>query len=259
LTRIFARSNQNRSGLFSATTLVVLAAVIGFVEWKRYATEHRPDANTVVMRELKTQRGQLMTMQFSDGTSVTLAPQTRLRISPAFGEGNRDVVLDGEAYFDVTSRTDAPFVIHTNQSVVHVLGTRFDVRAYGPSTTVGVVSGKVALTTNQAMSAGVIVTKDHVGTIDANGEAQVRWEDMAPYTGWVQGKLVFHDTPLPQVLERLGRWYGVRLSTDSEKLIRKSVYAEWQDKSLEDVLQLLSEALNARVVREGDQVTLFAR
>jgi ferric-dicitrate binding protein FerR (iron transport regulator) len=237
---------------------VAVIASIGIMKWKQPATRVI-NPTDVAMRELTTQRGQLMTMELSDGTSVTLAPQTRLKISSTFGKDHRDVVLDGEAYFKIASRPDLPFVVRTKGSQIRVLGTKFDVRAYDTTTVVAVSTGKVSLMANRAMAPSLIVTANHVGVIEADGDAHVRQDDMVQYTGWVEGRLVFHGTPIPEVLDRLGRWYGVQITTKSTKLLSKQLFTDWQDRSLENSLQVLSEALGARIVRVGDQITLYAR
>jgi transmembrane sensor len=194
-----------------------------------------------------------------DGTRVTLAPRSRLDVAAGFGDGHRTVTLDGEAYFNVASHTGAPFIVRTRQSDVRVLGTHFDVRAYATNTTVAVLTGKVALTSRSTAAHRLVMTAEHVGMVDANGEAHLRQDDMAQYTGWMNGQLVFRNTPLPDALERLSRWYGVPLSVEDPMLARETVFGDWHDKSLNTVLHLIADAVGARVVQRGERTILVAR
>jgi ferric-dicitrate binding protein FerR (iron transport regulator) len=243
---------------FAIGMCVALVASIGLLRWSPRTAPANPMA--VAMRELATQRGQIMSMDLFDGTTVTLAPQTRLKIPSTFGTDHREVVLEGEAHFDIAPHADLPFVVRTKGSQISVLGTKFDVRAYDSTTVVAVSTGKVSLTANRASAPSLIVTANHVGVIEADGDARVRQDsDMAQYTGWVDGLLAFHGTPVPVVLERLGRWYGVQMTTESRKLSEIKLNTDLQDRSLENALQVLSTALDARIVRVGDQITLYAR
>ena len=94
-----------------------------------------------------TMRGQYATIQLTDGSHVTLAPQSRLTIPAAFATGPRDISLEGEAIFDVHHDVAHPFRVHANGARVEDIGTRFDLRAYASdsSVTVAVAEGSVAL------------------------------------------------------------------------------------------------------------------
>jgi ferric-dicitrate binding protein FerR (iron transport regulator) len=112
---------------------------IGFA-WRDRAPDDRS-----VSRVYATTTGQRATLTLSDGSQVTLAPRTTLRIDPAFGRDTRTVALDGEAIFHVASRRAAPFLVRTGAVTTRVLGTTFDVRHYANDlrVQVAVVEGKV--------------------------------------------------------------------------------------------------------------------
>ena len=104
------------------------------------------------MREIATTRGQQATLDLADGTRVTLAADSKLRIPPSFGRAGtdgvrrRDVELQGEL-FDVVHNTTRPFVVHTTTAVTKDVGTSFVISAYPEAhmTEVVVVSGSVGL------------------------------------------------------------------------------------------------------------------
>ena len=82
------------------------------------------------MQTITVPAGQRINITLVDGTNVWLNARTSLSYPVKFGKNNRQVVLDGEAYFDVTKDKSKPFIVQTDNYNVEVLGTQFDVNAY---------------------------------------------------------------------------------------------------------------------------------
>jgi transmembrane sensor len=237
----------------------VLVVGLGIVAGSWYSFRQMR-GGALAMRELVTGPGQRMVVELKDGTTVTIAPRTRLRVSATFGVSDRNVTLDGEAFFDIAHQSREPFVIRTRNAVTRVLGTRLNLRAYDSTTTVAVVDGKISLAREDATaSSGLIVPAGYVGTLEPNGEAQLRRGDLERYIGWVQGRLVFRETPLPDVLDDIGRRFDVRVSVDDPLLLRQRLTADWPDRSLERVLESLALVLHVHVAREGGEIVLYRK
>jgi len=148
------------------------------------------------------------------------APRTRLVVAQHFGTSTRTVSLIGEAYFDVTARGRAPFVVRTGSVTTHVLGTAFDVRRYANDIDVriAVMSGKVQ--TRDARRALMTLAAGMVGRVTDSGKTVVTTPaDASQYSEWTHGRLEFHETPLPEVLVMLERWYGVRFRLADSSLV----------------------------------------
>lgn len=146
------------------------------------------------------------TVQLADGTTVRIAPGTRLQVAADYGDRRRDVYLDGEAYFDVVHDARRPFTVHARGATARDVGTAFAVRDYAADGAVQVVvrRGVVAFS-----GVGELVAGD-VGRLTSGGAASLRHRaDVEALLGWLQGRLVFHDAPLAQVAADLGRWSGV--------------------------------------------------
>jgi ferric-dicitrate binding protein FerR (iron transport regulator) len=239
--------------------LGVLLAAVGITWFVSTGRPNQAHASAVVpMREIVTHTGQRATMRLADGTVVTLAPQTHLGIPADFGRTSRDVYVRGEVLFDVRQQTTLPFIVHAQHAVTHVLGTQFDIRAYDdtPTVDVAVVSGKVSLGVERSTSPAVIVTAGFVGKIDTDGEARVEPANVRDYIAWADGRLVFQNAPLPDVLTEISRLYGVQFTWDGFDAERRRLTADWDNRSLTHILQALSIALHARYERQGDHVIL---
>ena len=66
----------------------------------------------------------------SDGSTITLAPNSAIKLSPFFNKSDRKILLEGEAVFHVTHNQQKPFIVSANEITTKVLGTRFTVRAF---------------------------------------------------------------------------------------------------------------------------------
>lgn len=203
-------------------------------------------------RSFATASGERSALTLEDGTQVTLAPQSRLRVAAGFGVETREVTLEGEAVFTAVHDAKRPFVVRTAQAVMRDLGTTFDVQAYrGAATTrVVVAEGRVAVR-------GVSLAAGQVAVLGSQGPAQVTsGAQVDDYLAWRTGRLVFDATPVPDVLITLARWYDVDVRVADPALAARHVTATYTNAPLDEVLTSLAATLGARVVRAGRTATL---
>ncbi len=127
--------------------LVFLFLLTGVWQCKgREAKEYKQD--TLVEDKIKEKAAPLKALTLPDGTRVLMDPRTVIRPSEGFGKSNRDIQLDGEAMLIVRSNAGKPFVIHTRNLVIQVLGTRLHVDAFAssPGEQVDLLEGKLRVT-----------------------------------------------------------------------------------------------------------------
>jgi ferric-dicitrate binding protein FerR (iron transport regulator) len=196
------------------------------------------------MTTYATTIGERATVTLADGSRVILAPHSTLRVPRGFGRGTRDLSLDGEAYFDVSKASGAPFLIHTRAVVTRVLGTAFDVRSYPEDRNVRVVveRGKVGVGTPRQTSAVLVGGNMGIATDSTVIVAPVT--DVTPYTGWTTGQLRFREVPLRDVLTTLERWYGVRFQVTDTTLAQSRLTAGLDFSSTADLVRTLEELLD---------------
>lgn len=213
-----------------------------------------------------TSRGERATIQLADGSRVTLGAESQLRFHQPFSERDRNVEVEGEAYFSVVPNASYPFVVYTRHAITRVLGTSFEVRAYPEDTVTRVIvaSGKVLMQSRhgapRAEAAGVTLTMGDLSQIGARGSATVvRNVDVDTYLSWVRGRLAFTLAPLREVTRQLDRWYGVQVVLADSAMGDRTVTVSFSDESPDEAIALLCDALDLRSVRHGRQVTLFPR
>lgn len=171
----------------------------------RQTEEQKLQWNTI-----EVPRGADYSMLLSDGTEIFLNAETRLRFPDRFRpEGKREVWLEGEAYFKVSSDSLRPFIVHSRGMSVRVLGTVFNVMSYQnmPQSQITLVSGKVEVSEEHSRQQ-LILSPGSQAVYDKRQEIlREREVDVSYYTAWQQGIFAFRETPLEEVMETLARWY----------------------------------------------------
>lgn len=176
--------------------------------------ESREDATDMVFNEVHTPKGGQFQLQLPDGTKVWLNASSSIKYPLHFGEDERRVELDGEAYFEVTKHNHyKPFIVQTKQQEVLVLGTHFNVNAYENelATRTTLVEGKVKILTNN-LASSVVLQPNEQSSLPKNGtRLAVRQINPAESIAWKDGEFVFNNTDLKTIMRQLERWYDVRV------------------------------------------------
>jgi len=213
-----------------------------------------------------TAPGQRLSLRLSDGTTVMLAPGSTLRTPTTYGSYDHAVELEGEGVFTVAHDSSRPFAVHTTHAVATDLGTRFLVRAYGDDggTEIVVAEGEVAV--RRAPARGTAAPADSVilgraerVRVAADGQVDhARGVTLDDYFGWTEGRLVFRDVPLREVVRRLGRWYDIDVRLEPEAIGGRLLRATVADDAATDALQMIAASLDLRLSRAGRVFTLSA-
>ncbi|RAV28876.1 FecR family protein [Sinomicrobium soli] len=179
-----------------------------------------------------------------DGSKVTLNSESSLEIVPGFNDGTRTVRLNGEAFFDVTHDKDRPFIVETGKGIsIKVLGTSFNIKAYKENTTVKttLVTGKVELYEKNSTAPSAVLSPEQQAVFDPeNRKISVEQVSTSSVTSWKEGVLTFDNSPLRNVAEDIGRWYGVSVRIASPELEDYSFSGKFlREYSIEQVMNIL--------------------
>jgi len=164
---------------------------------------------------LRIPRGGEYSITLSDGTVVNMNSESELRYPVRFAGDERKVFLSGEAYFDVVSDENHPFIVELKKSEVRVLGTSFDIRAYEDEEIVmtTLVQGKVAFSSGDKE---VILTPGEQCVLDQAGGMEKRHVDTYLYTAWKEGVFAFRQERLEEIMKTVARWYNVNVFWENE-------------------------------------------
>lgn len=215
----------------------------------------RPPAPVESMRTAQTTPGQRAMFRLPDGTQVVLGVASTLRYPAAFGNGSRDVKLEGQAYFEVAHDQRRPFVVRAADLVAQDLGTEFTVRAYPEDAGAQVVvrEGRVAIRA-AARAAGAperVVAPGQLGRLGGGGEPIVEQADTAAWFAWTEGRLVFSNTPLREAVKQIERWRDVEIRLASPDIGERQFTTSFGNESTTAILEVIGTGLGLEVLQTG--------
>ena len=185
--------------------------------------------------------------QFSlpDGTTGWLNSNSSVKYYSGNFIADRQVTLTGEAFFDVFKDKKRPFIVNTNEVIVKVLGTRFNIASYEDEKNVEVVLEEGKLIFNdKEMNKSYIMSPNDLAIYDkALKDYSTEVVQPQKYLSWTEGKLVFRNDPLDVIARRLERWYNIDVEVNTSLTEDLRLRATFIDESLEEVLNLLKRSL----------------
>ena len=220
----------------------------------------QPAEESVCLVEIRTNPGMTTQFELPDGSKVHLNSESVLRYPATFTKAARQVELEGEAYFEVEKDPEYPFVVKApHQTQIEVLGTTFNVEAFVTEQQIQatLLTGKIRFayaqgTATQAVELepghkliyDVATAKPHV--LPTNGQAEV---------AWVDGKIIFDATPLPEALRMLEKRFHVRLILRNARLKDEAFTGTFTTQRLERILDVfeLSSGIHWRYIDNPDK------
>ena len=235
--------------------ILILALILGLSGYLHFI---KIDKSEVAWLQVKNDSDQVREVALNDGTVVWLNSASDIRYPKSFNKRNRNVYLEGEAYFEVEHDKRKPFVVHAGNSVTTVLGTSFDVKSeLSGDVQVNVVTGVVALSGIEDANKRVVLKRGETGLYsepDQRVEKQLNQD--INFLAWKTGKLSFRNTPLEEVCEILTRQYKTKVQIGSAALKPIHLTADYDHKKLEEVLNILKLTLNIQYQYSDTAVVL---
>lgn len=237
--------------LYRIAAVLVLVMSFGWIVYQfHFMGEDHPARQIVTL----VTNDQKLRKTLPDGTIILLNRHSTFTYPTAFSEGQRDVTLTGEAFFDVTPDATRPFRIQARRAVVQVLGTSFSVRAYDANVSVAVRTGKVRFSTKRK---AVLLTKNQQATFEAKADTIRRVQQLSPNVfAYQTGQLVFDKEPLRDVIQAINQYYNADVRLANDQLGNCRLTTRFDKIPLETVLTVTAETLGLRVRHEGKQVIL---
>lgn len=243
---------------YGVAMLLLLVVCSVFFYWKG-RTNYKKAMNEVVV---EVPIGSRSKMFLPDGTAVWLNAGSRMVYSQDFGVDDRNVLLEGEGYFEVMKNKTLPFVVRSKDLQVRVVGTKFNFRDY-PSDKEVVVTleeGKICL--NNLLRKGKetsLSPNERVCLDKKSGRMMVENVTAANALQWTRGYLFFDEELLPDIVKQLERSYNVQITIADKSLEKFRFYGNFvrQEQSIKDVLDVLSSTGNIRYTISDRDIVLY--
>ncbi|MCX6222620.1 MAG: FecR domain-containing protein [Bacteroidia bacterium] len=217
----------------------------------------------IPMNQVVVPYGKKSCVELEDGTKVWLNAGSKMAFPDRFSDSKREVFLEGEAYFNVTSDKNKPFFVKTKEIVIRVLGTKFNVSAYeadNEAVTV-LVEGTVSMRENKGINllGNETILNAHQRASFNKADLTTKVNDEAQagiYTAWTEGWFPFCKEPLSNVFKKVERYYNVQF-VYSELFPSGDLISGKLDlkDSIEDVMKVLADV--AKVNYRIDQKKIF--
>ncbi len=187
-------------------------------------------------------KGESRELCLPDGTHVRMKPESELHYPATFNGDKRIVSLSGEAYFEVKKDKSHPFLVKTEQIVVEVLGTSFNVSSYTENdiTSVTLVEGLVRIC-NEKGENTLLTPSQCLEYNKSEGNTNIRTVNTQLYTAWINGKMYFENETLNNILTELKHWYSFDVAcTDSTLLKRHFSFEVTNGGTLSEILEIIN-------------------
>ena len=255
------RGARNRWLRPTLVTTILLGALIGTVVW---LAQQKPQP---AMTELATRFGEIKRITLPDGSLVVLNANSKMRLPQNWtNRGDRQVWLEGEAYFEVTKKThtDQKFVVHTPQLDVQVLGTRFNVNTRRSQSIVSLEEGKVQLVLNGQVKE-VLEKKAAPPTFQLKpGETAIinpskdtvinESKDVVYHSGWSRNEFHFDNTPLREVAGLIEDVYGYKMMYADSSLMGRSISGDLRAANINELVRVLEVSLRLKLTIDNKTI-----
>lgn len=242
---------QKRKRLFFRAAAVLLPVL--FLLGQLWYVDKRIDlfAGTSY-EEVYVPKGERMQLVFQDGSKALLNAETRIKYPRKFGFSQRKVELEGEAFFEISPNKGRPFVVDLKEVNVKVLGTTFNVKAYpaDPDIFVTLETGKVELADNISRLAYLKPGEKATYNRETGVCKISRPENIEQNSAWKRNQIMFHNTPLPEVITILSRRYDVQFEVTDSAVLHYTYTLTSTNQKLGPILKDLEKITPVQFIEE---------
>lgn len=259
---------------------ILVVASITFL-YTHINTDEPTRSNQEYVTHFSSKEGERKKITLSDGSTVLLNFRSSLKLRTGFNQNTREVELVGEAFFDVAKDKDKPFMVHTSDFNINVLGTSFNVKVYPEDATseAVLIEGLIvmepkdnegsSITMKPSQKVTFYKTKPPLPSTNekVNSKATHKQEIyINQYTqnednsiaemAWTQNRLEIMDEDFGELKNVLERWYNVQINFKDKEVEGYRFTATFANKSIQEVLTALQKAKYFKYEINENQITI---
>ena len=253
---------------YAAAAVLVFSVVSSWFYFQK--PEKAMQTTSITWSSKTTSDGQKVKIRLSDSSIIYLAGGSTLRWPDQFLKGQkREVILTGEAFFEVKRDTSSPFIVHTGQVSTQVLGTSFNIYAYpkDKNQMISVRSGKVRVSSNGGnqlkkladLTAGMRLTYEQQ-TMDFVVE---KGQDAASFNSWIENRLSFRNANLGEITKKLSRYYNIHFDIKGScKFDNYRINASFDNQPVGKIMEQLAMMSGGKLdyrINDQNSITLWRK
>lgn len=199
---------------------------------------------SIQKNSMYTPKGATYDLTLSDGTLVTLNADSKISYPTSFDNGDREVELQGEAYFHVQKTANkSKFIVKTRGQKIEVLGTRFNVNAYPETdrTQTTLEEGSVVVSAQDVPQSNLYLKPNEQATLQ-HGTLNSRHIDLDEVLSWKKGQFYFNGNNTEEVMQQIARWYNIDITYRRSKSKEQYTGTIPSNLSLNKLIELLNFA-----------------
>ncbi|MEP7108700.1 MAG: FecR family protein [Ferruginibacter sp.] len=238
--------------------LIKVAAIVsGIVLITAYFLNTKSVTETTMLLQRSTGVKEIKEILLADSSVVILNANSSITYKSDIGNSqNREITMEGNAYFKVKKKADhRSFTVHTNSISIAVLGTEFNVDSRSKAIAIVLTTGKVKVSADNNNSAAVYMSPGEKVQLDTLHRAFIKSKtNTALYSAWTEGKWNFSSTSLLDIANLIHEYYGIETVFNTEKIKRLKITAVIPVTDLVSFTDILSKTLNLRITEQQNQL-----
>lgn len=208
---------------------------------------------------MQTGKGERATLLLPDGTKVSLNCESTFTYPASFGKTDRNVHLEGEAYFQVSPNEKLPFIVQAKQTYIKVVGTTFNIRAYPVDDWVetSLVEGKVAFYEISNPANRVALLPDQTARFNTTTRQFERNPiEQRLATAWKRGEIVFRYAAWPDIIEQISHYYGISIQQEGTQVPQEKFTGSFLQEDIDNVLRNLQIHYHFSYTKTGNHLKI---
>ncbi len=206
--------------------------------------------------------GQMTDLELPDGTLVKLNSGTTILYNGDFSSGNREVFIEGEAFFDVQTDKEHPFVVKSKLLDVKVYGTLFNICSYHDDNdfSATLVEGSISILDKDGNEISKLKPGDNAAYNENESNITVSQINTSLYTSWKEGLVTYRNEKMKDIARQIERWYNVEIVIQKEGLGEERYFGTiLKNKPIDQILEVfkLTTSLEYEIVPRADKPTLI--
>lgn len=210
----------------------------------------------IIYQTIRTAKGRQSRIYLTDGSAVVLNSDSQLKFPLFYAEGQREVELQGEGFFDVETNKHKPFIVKTHDQRIKVYGTKFNVNNYEneQTTKTTLFHGKVSVQNliGSSPQKEYILKPGEQIVLDKKSKAlkQDKTENEEQVLGWKNGVFVYENATLKEIMKDFSRWYNIDVDLETLPALTFSGTIP-RNYELDKALSVIARTANIKINRTG--------
>jgi len=261
---MYSRKPDKRKTVKRTLVKALIAAcsvLIVVLMWQWLKKNKTAPVDQPAIAETGTHKESRSTITLPDGTIVRLNAKSKVDYAEGFGKTTREVFLTGEAYFDVTHNEKLPFIVHTDEADIKVLGTRFNVRNYSNEHRMeaALLAGSIEVSFHKGARHKILLKPSDKIIVKKKVElTRIKVKDsIIIETSWLNDKMAFDDKPFSEIAQDLERQFDVHIEFKNEAVSEYKYTGVYDEDSPEDILKILQMIKPFKYIITDKQITIY--